>query len=95
MTKRLQPTRTSAFYAQAILSFAVSIASVTIALIHLPAEGWIRAFLALGLLYVVTSTLTLAKVVRDRQELSEITNRVDQARLDKLPAEHDPFKVDA
>ncbi|NBE99351.1 hypothetical protein FE391_42345 [Nonomuraea sp. KC401] len=95
MTKRLQPTQTSAFYAQAILSFAVSIASATIALIHLPAEGWIRAFLALGLLYVVTSTLTLAKVVRDRQELSEVANRVDQARLDKLLAEHDPFKVDA
>ncbi|TDE23786.1 hypothetical protein E1295_45905 [Nonomuraea mesophila] len=95
MTKRLQPTQTSAFYAQAILSFAVSIASVTIALIYLPAEGWIRAFLALGLLYVVTSTLTLAKVVRDRQELTEVANRVDQARLDKLLAEHDPFKVDA
>ncbi|MEO3804169.1 YiaA/YiaB family inner membrane protein [Nonomuraea sp. B1E8] len=95
MTKRLQPTQTGAFYAQAILSFAVSIASVTIALIYLPAAGWIRAFLALGLLYVVTSTLTLAKVVRDRQELAEVTSRVDQARLDKLLAEHDPFKVDA
>ncbi|TDD16460.1 YiaA/YiaB family inner membrane protein [Nonomuraea diastatica] len=95
MTKRLQPTQTSAFYAQAVLSFAVSIASVTIALIYLPAAGWIRAFLALGLLYVVTSTLTLAKVVRDRQELAEVTNRVDQARLDKLLADHDPFKADA
>ncbi|WP_246090904.1 hypothetical protein [Nonomuraea deserti] len=47
------------------------------------------------LLYVVTSTLTLAKVVRDRQELAEVTNRVDQARLDKLLAEHDPFRVDS
>jgi hypothetical protein len=34
-------------------------------------------------------------MVRDRQELSEVTNRVDQARLDKLLADHDPFKVDA
>jgi hypothetical protein len=33
-------------------------------------------------------------VVRDRQELSEVTTRVDQARLDKLLTEHDPFKVD-
>jgi hypothetical protein len=43
----------------------------------------------------VTSTVVLCKVVRDRQEISEVTNRVDQARLDKLLTEHDPFKVDS
>ncbi|MEV0820288.1 YiaA/YiaB family inner membrane protein [Nonomuraea rubra] len=95
MTKPFQPTQTTAFYVQAVLSFAVSLASVVVALVYLPVEGWIRAFLGLGLLYVVTSTVTLCKVVRDRQELSEVSNRVDQARLDKLLAEHDPFKVDA
>ncbi|NUO97752.1 MAG: hypothetical protein HOV96_09470 [Nonomuraea sp.] len=95
MSKPIHPTQTAAFYVQAILSFAVSVASVVIALIYLPASGWIRAFLALGLLYVVTSTVNLCKVVRDRQELSGVSTRVDQARLDKLLAEHDPFKVDA
>nr|SBO94523.1 similar to Uncharacterized protein conserved in bacteria [Nonomuraea gerenzanensis] len=95
MTKPIQPTQTTAFYVQAILSFAVSLTSVVIALVYLPVEGWIRAFLGLGLLYVVTSTVTLCKVVRDRQELSEVSNRVDQARLDKLLTQHDPFKVDA
>jgi hypothetical protein len=95
MTKPLQPTQTAAFYLQAVLSFTISVAAMVIALAYLPAAGWIRAFLALGLLYVVTSTVTLCKVVRDRQELSEVANRVDQARLDKLLTEHDPFKVDA
>ncbi|GAA3555425.1 YiaA/YiaB family inner membrane protein [Nonomuraea rosea] len=95
MTKPIQPTQTTAFYVQAILSFAVSLSSVVIALLYLPTAGWIRAFLGLGLLYVVTSTVTLCKVVRDRQEQSVVTNRVDQARLDKLLAQHDPFKVDA
>ncbi|MGW0803042.1 YiaA/YiaB family inner membrane protein [Nonomuraea sp. NPDC002799] len=95
MTKPIQPTQTAAFYVQAVLSFAVSLTSMMIALFYLPASGWVRAFLALGLLYVVTSTVTLCKVVRDRQESSEVSKRVDQARLDKLLAEHDPFKVDA
>jgi hypothetical protein len=40
-------------------------------------------FLALGLLYVVTSSFTLAKCVRDRQEETALVSRVDQARLDK------------
>lgn len=95
MTKPIQPTQTTAYYVQAILSFAVSVSSVVIALVYLPASGWIRAFLALGTLYVITSTITLSKVVRDRQELSEVSTRVDQARLDKLLAEHDPFRVDS
>jgi hypothetical protein len=46
------------------------------------------------LLYVVTSTVVLCKVVRDRQEMAGMSNRVDQARLDKLLSEHDPFKVE-
>lgn len=95
MSKPIQPTNTAAFYIQSILSFAVAVSSVAIALVYLPASGWIRAFLALGILYVITSTFNLAKVIRDRQEMSEVTKRVDQARLDKLLTEHDPFKVDA
>jgi len=95
MTKSIQPRQTAAFYAQAVASFAVSVSAMVMALAYLPAQPWVRAFLALGLLYVVTSTVVLCKVVRDRQEISEVTNRVDQARLDKLLTEHDPFKVDS
>ncbi|MEU6710746.1 YiaA/YiaB family inner membrane protein [Nonomuraea sp. NPDC046802] len=95
MTKPIQPKQTTAFYVQAVLSFAISLSALVVALFYLPTAGWIRAFLGLGLLYVVTSTITLCKVVRDRQELAEVSNRVDQARLDKLLAEHDPFKVEA
>ncbi|RZT28509.1 hypothetical protein EV649_2286 [Kribbella sp. VKM Ac-2569] len=94
MTKRVQPSQTGAFYAQAVASFGISVTAMVVALVYMPAAGWVRAFLALGLLYVVTSTVVLCKVVRDRQEMSEVTNRVDQARLDKLLTEHDPFKLD-
>ncbi|WP_449064055.1 YiaA/YiaB family inner membrane protein [Planomonospora algeriensis] len=94
MTKAIQPKNTGAFYVQAVLSFGVSVSAVAIGLAYLPVDTWVRAFLSIGVLYVVTSTFTLAKCVRDRQELSEVTTRVDQARLEKLLAEHDPFKVD-
>ncbi|NUR93907.1 MAG: hypothetical protein HOV67_01475 [Kribbellaceae bacterium] len=95
MSQRIQPQQTSAFYAQAIASFGISLTAMSLALVYLPASAWIRAFLTLGLLYVVTSTVVLCQVVRDRQEISEVTNRVDQARLDKLLTEHDPFRVEA
>ncbi|MCG5212322.1 YiaA/YiaB family inner membrane protein [Streptosporangium soli] len=92
MTKTIQPTNTSGFYLQSVISFAVSVGAVAVGIAYLPVSGWVRGFLAVGTLYVVTSAFTLAKCVRDRQELSEVHNRVDQARLDKLLTEHDPFK---
>ncbi|SFC98681.1 YiaA/YiaB family inner membrane protein [Streptomyces aidingensis] len=84
---------TTAYYVQAVLSFAVALTAVTVAVARMPLGTWERAFLGLGLVYVVTSAFTLAKVVRDRQEIQEMTTRVDQARLDKLINEHDPFEM--
>ncbi|GAA5157534.1 MULTISPECIES: YiaA/YiaB family inner membrane protein [Amycolatopsis] len=86
---------TGAFFAQAAISFGVALVAVAAGIVFLPVSGWVRAFLALGLLYTVTSAFTLAKCVRDRQEDSALTNRVDQARLEKLLAEHDPYKEPA
>ncbi|WP_035798913.1 YiaA/YiaB family inner membrane protein [Kitasatospora mediocidica] len=94
MTTSVQPRTTSAYYVQAIASFALSGGSLAIGIAYLPVSAWMRAFLAVGLLYVITSAFTLAKVIRDRQESTEIVTRVDQARLEKLLAEHDPFKVE-
>jgi hypothetical protein len=89
-----QPQTTTAFFLQAAISFAVSAGALAVGILYLPANAWIRSFLALGMLYVITSTFTLAKCVRDRQEESAVVNRVDKARLDKLLAEHDPFRVE-
>ena len=86
---------TTAFFVQAALSFGLALAAVTGGIVYLPVDGWVRGFLALGMLYLVTSTFTLAKCVRDRQEETSVVSRVDQARLDKLLAEHDPFKSPA
>ncbi|MCU1685575.1 MAG: hypothetical protein JWQ81_6314 [Amycolatopsis sp.] len=83
---------TAAFFAQAALAFGLALLAVSIGIAFLPVDGWVRAFLAVGMLFTVTSAFTLAKCVRDRQEDSYLVSRVDQARLDKLLAEHDPFR---
>ncbi|MCW6010356.1 hypothetical protein K1W54_38280 [Micromonospora sp. CPCC 205371] len=93
MTVPIQRKNTTAFFVQAGLSFAVSVVAVGVGIAYLPIGPWIRAFLAIGVLYVVTSAFTLAKCIRDQQDDSEVVTRVDQARLDKLLSDHDPFKV--
>ncbi|MBT2510469.1 hypothetical protein J7I98_32385 [Streptomyces sp. ISL-98] len=83
---------TTAYYGQAVIAFAIALGAVTLGILYLEADAWVRAFLAIGVLYLVTSAFTLAKVIRDRQEAGQIVSRVDQARLEKLLAEHDPFQ---
>jgi hypothetical protein len=91
MTATAQPKPSPAFFMQAGLSFGVALVAVSAGIAYLPVNSWMRAFLAIGLLYVVTSSFTLAKCVRDHQEVAAVTTRVDQARLDKILSEHDPF----
>ncbi|MBQ0829873.1 YiaA/YiaB family inner membrane protein [Streptomyces tagetis] len=83
---------TAAFYGQAVASFAVALTATAVGIARLQADAWVRAFLGIAVLYLVTSAFTLAKIVRDRQEAGQIVNRVDQARLEKLLAAHDPFE---
>lgn len=54
---------------------------------------WTRAFLAVGTVFLVSSTFTLAKCVRDHQETESVVSRLDAARIDRLLAEFDPYRM--
>jgi hypothetical protein len=83
---------TAAFFAQAGISFAIALCAMLFAILYLPVDPWIRAFLSLGTLFLTTSSFTLAKCIRDAQESQSVSTRLDQARVDKILAEHDPFR---
>jgi hypothetical protein len=82
----------SAFYAQSAIAFGIALFTMLIAVYYLPADPWPKAFLALGTLFLTTSAFTLAKCVRDAQENQYVVSRLDQARVDRILAEHDPWK---
>ncbi|MBY9073877.1 hypothetical protein K1X13_03485 [Nocardioides sp. WL0053] len=82
---------TTAFFAQAGLSFGIALLSVVLGICYLPVDPWMRAFLAVGTLFLVTSSFTLAKCVRDAQETSLLATRLDQARVEKILSDHDPY----
>lgn len=93
MSAPLRPRTTTAFFVQAAISFGISSSATAFGIGYLPLGGWTRAFLAIAVLYSITSAFTLAKVIRDRHEETAIVSRVDQARLDKLLAEQDLLRI--
>lgn len=83
---------TNAFFLQAGISFAIALLTMVFSVFYLPVDVWIRAFLGLGTMYLTTSAFTLAKCVRDAQEHQTVYARLDQARVEKILSEHDPFR---
>ncbi|WP_301127080.1 YiaA/YiaB family inner membrane protein [Streptomyces cacaoi] len=90
-TSGIQRPTTTAFFVQSAVAFGLALLALLVGIARLPVGPWERGFLGLGLVFVVSSAFTLAKCVRDRQEATEVTNRVDKARIDKLLTEADPF----
>jgi hypothetical protein len=82
---------TAAFFVQAAVAFGVSFLGALGGIYFLPLDPWQRLFLAMTVLFLVTSSFTLAKVIRDQQEAATVRVRLDEARLEKLLAEHTPL----
>ncbi|MFJ7268494.1 YiaA/YiaB family inner membrane protein [Streptomyces sp. NPDC099050] len=88
---QVKQQNTGAYYGQAVASFGIAIGAVSLGIYNMEADGWVRAFLGIAVLYLTTSAFTLAKVIRDRQEVTQIVSRVDQARMEKIMTSYDPF----
>ena len=87
-----QMTKTTAAFAiQAAISFGVSFLGALAGIFYLPLDPWQRLFLGMTVLFLVASSFTLAKVIRDQQEAATVRVRLDEARLEKIIAEHNPF----
>lgn len=84
---------TAAFFVQAAVSFGVSFLGAVGGIYFLPLDAWQRLFLGMTVLFLVASSFTLAKVIRDQQEAATIRVRLDEARLEKLIADHNPFSA--
>jgi hypothetical protein len=82
---------TPAFFIQAAVAFGVSFVSALGGIFYLPLDSWQRLFLGITVLFLVSSAFTLAKVIRDQQEAATVRVRLDEARMEKLFAEHNPF----
>lgn len=83
---------TSAWVFQTWAAFVLSLLSMIVGIGYLPVNNWIKGYFGMGLLFTVGSTLSLAKTTRDVFESRRILSRVDEAKLEKLLAEYDPFK---
>jgi hypothetical protein len=82
----------SAWVAQVWISWLLAFFAMLGGILFVPADIWVKGYLFMGLLFVVGSTMNLAKTVRDNHEATKISSLINDARLEKILAEHDPLK---
>lgn len=85
------PSHSAAWIFQAWAAFTISTLATGFGIAYLPVDGWIKGYLGMGCLFSITSTMSLSKTVRDGHEANKVISRVDEAKLEKLLAEHNPY----
>lgn len=90
-TQAIQPAHSNAWVVQTWVSWILAVGVTAMGVWFLPVDGWMKAFLGMGMLFTVGSTFSLAKTVRDVHEQQRIVFRIDEARMTKLLAEVDPL----
>ncbi|MEB3360200.1 MAG: YiaA/YiaB family inner membrane protein [Synechococcales bacterium] len=82
----------AAWIFQSWASFIISVSATAFGILYLPVDAWAKGYMGMGLLFTVGSTLSVAKTTRDLHEESRFTARIDEARVERLLAEHHPLK---
>lgn len=70
-------------------SFIIAVSTTGVGIYALPVDVWMRAFLGMGLLFSVGSTLSLAKTMRDKHEQAKLIGKISEAKTEKLLREYD------
>ncbi|MBD0269176.1 MAG: hypothetical protein ICV77_12895 [Cyanobacteria bacterium Co-bin8] len=85
-------SHSNAWIFQSWATFVLSIAGLTVGIINLPVDSWIKGYMGIGTVFAVGSTLSLAKTTRDLHEEKHLTARIDEAKVERLLADHHPLK---
>lgn len=74
------------FYVKA--AFGISLGLMILGIVWLPTNLWIKGYLVMGSMFVVGSTITLAKTLRDDHEARRLVNRISEAKTERLLKEY-------
>lgn len=82
-----QNSRAWTFFAA--LSFAAALAMISAGIIFLPVDIWVKAYLATGMAFLISSCFTLSKTVRDTGDQRDRATRINTTILDRVMLESD------
>jgi hypothetical protein len=83
MNPNVQP-HTGAWVTFTYASFCGAAIMVAAGVFFLPLDLWVKGYLAMGIIMLVQSCVTLTKTVRDVHESGRLVNRIEDAKAERL-----------
>jgi hypothetical protein len=65
-------------------SFLGAVGMLGVGILFLPLELWAKGYLAMGVVALIQSCITMTKTMRDVHESSKLVNRIEDARTERL-----------
>ena len=66
------------------LSFAAALAMVVGGVVLMPLDLAMKGYLAMGVVMLIQSCMTLTKTIRDNDEAGKLVNRIEDAKTERL-----------
>ncbi|GAA3920981.1 YiaA/YiaB family inner membrane protein [Litoribacillus peritrichatus] len=70
------------------VSFAISLIAMAAGIVILPADLMVKGYLAISALFVVSSTITMSKTLRDNHESQRLINKLSEAKTQQIIKEY-------
>ncbi len=86
MTSTVRPSQSWIMFCY--LAFGVAVAMMTLGIVMIGENWWMRGFFAMAALLLVQACFCLSKSLRDAHEFSLFHNKIEDARTEKLLREH-------
>lgn len=83
MNQTAQP-HSAAWVTFTYVSFFGSLFMVAVGVFFLPLDLWMKGYLAMGIIMLVQSCVTMTKTVRDVHESGRMVNRIEDAKAERL-----------
>lgn len=84
MTSQPHPQHSSAWVSFTYASFIGAAVMVAAGVFFMPIDIWLKGYLAMGIIMLVQSCVTLTKTARDRHETRRMVNRIEDAKAERL-----------
>ncbi|WP_111497618.1 MULTISPECIES: YiaA/YiaB family inner membrane protein [Marinobacter] len=69
-------------------SFAIALVATGVGIVFTPTDLLVKGYMAICALFLVSTTITLSKTMRDEHESQRIHNRLSEARAQQILKEY-------
>ena len=78
-----------AWVAYVKVAFLLALGAMAAGIVFMPGELWVKGYFAMGMLFLVASTVALSKTLRDEHEAKRLITKINEVKTQKILKEFD------